>query len=161
MVLVKQWCVPCEGEDVRRHVVGTVLQSDKHDFCCFATLHGLLGPFSRSRFRDHADLLICEVTIPNESAVVQRRRGLYTVAKTIRVNRLLSKEEVAHMVARDHEIKYGSARVWMRDGRIHREDDDEPTVIIGNGSKWWYTHHCRHRAGNKPAYEGVYGTRQY
>lgn len=42
---------------------------------------------------------------------------------------------------------------WMADGERHK-NDDQPAVVMPNGSQYWYQHGKRHRDGDQPAHYG-------
>ena len=69
-------------------------------------------------------------------------------------------EKIAAMLAEANEVtedeeggqlnEHYNARVWTKDGEIHR-DGDKPAMVYTNGSKHWYKHGKLHRDGDKPA----------
>lgn len=129
-------------------------------FVCYDTIQGLVGPFARCRFCSRQDFVFFEVEVPAD-AVVGPRRGSFTVGSRIRLLRQLPMEEVALTLAGDQEVVFNSARFWMRDGQFHRDEDDEPAVISGNGSKSWWVRHMRHRAEGRPAVERADGSVEF
>jgi hypothetical protein len=74
-------------------------------------------------------------------------------------------DNVKHEIANSDEIIYyklhragdlpslilqDGTRYWYKNGQLHR-DEDKPAVISNEGSKHWFKNNLRHREGNKPA----------
>ena len=54
--------------------------------------------------------------------------------------------------------KHGSATIYYKEGKVHREDG--PAIIYENGTKKWYVNDLRHREGS-PAIEWADGDRMW
>lgn len=129
------------------------------------------------------ETVVYQVTL--HGSVTPVEEGVSWRGDTVVVDHALSWDEVeaALCACRYLEFPARGKRMWLKGGRLHRDDDlpayvdkwstqwfrhgllhradDLPAMLLHDGAAQWYQNGVLHRADNKPAACTAFGTRQW